>query len=293
MNDAFFQKAVQPYSWFAALFLFLSYIIGLWFTLRTHAALIWAAELEEKKTGNAPHPPASYEPRHFLFPHGQHIGNGANNYNSNDPKNSVRESQLYRRILGQSLNQFGLTDSRAGNAWERAGTDSGVDSTVPHVVPPPSGDNDDGTPVESRPREERDEGLVRHVTEVAATVAAVAAREGSNRKLSNQQPTAPHLGNNINNNNNSKPPTTPKANAGPEENDEAGFSTNPTGGHDAPNWSRTKSSVILLAATVLYAVIAEILVNTVDVVLENVDIDEKFLGITLFALVPNTTEFLV
>ena len=30
-----------------------------------------------------------------------------------------------------------------------------------------------------------------------------------------------------------------------------------------------------------------------DVVLDNIDIDEKFLGITLFALVPNTTEFLV
>ena len=65
------------------------------------------------------------------------------------------------------------------------------------------------------------------------------------------------------------------------------------GGHDAPNWSRLKSSVILLSATVLYAIIAEILVDTVDVVLQNFAIDEKFLGITLFALVPNTTEFLV
>jgi Ca2+:H+ antiporter len=65
------------------------------------------------------------------------------------------------------------------------------------------------------------------------------------------------------------------------------------GGHDAPNWSKGKSSIILLGATVLYAIIAEILVDTVDVVLENLDIDEKFLGITLFALVPNTTEFLV
>lgn len=65
------------------------------------------------------------------------------------------------------------------------------------------------------------------------------------------------------------------------------------GGHDAPNWGRVKSSVILLGATVLYAIIAEILVSTVDVVLDNLDIDEKFLGITLFALVPNTTEFLV
>ena len=65
------------------------------------------------------------------------------------------------------------------------------------------------------------------------------------------------------------------------------------GGHDAPNWSRIKSSVILLGATLLYAIIAEILVDTVDVVLESFSIDQKFLGITLFALVPNTTEFLV
>lgn len=66
-----------------------------------------------------------------------------------------------------------------------------------------------------------------------------------------------------------------------------------SGGHDAPNWGRGKSVVILLGATVLYAIVAEILVNTVDVVLDNWDIDEKFLGFTLFALVPNTTEFLV
>ena len=36
----------------------------------------------------------------------------------------------------------------------------------------------------------------------------------------------------------------------------------------------------------------EILVNVVDVVLNGSGIDEKFLGVTLFALVPNTTEFL-
>ena len=37
---------------------------------------------------------------------------------------------------------------------------------------------------------------------------------------------------------------------------------------------------------------AELLVGVVDVVLEGSGIDEKFLGITLFALVPNTTEFM-
>jgi len=64
------------------------------------------------------------------------------------------------------------------------------------------------------------------------------------------------------------------------------------GGHDAPSWSRTTSASVLLACTALYSIIAELLVGVVDVVLEGSGIDEKFLGITLFALVPNTTEFM-
>ena len=64
------------------------------------------------------------------------------------------------------------------------------------------------------------------------------------------------------------------------------------GGHDAPNWSKKKSTIILLGATVLYAIIAEILVNNVDSILADFPIDPKFLGLTIFALVPNTTEFL-
>lgn len=36
----------------------------------------------------------------------------------------------------------------------------------------------------------------------------------------------------------------------------------------------------------------EILVDVVDVVLTGSGIDEKFLGLSLFALVPNTTEFM-
>lgn len=41
-----------------------------------------------------------------------------------------------------------------------------------------------------------------------------------------------------------------------------------------------------------YADPVEILVDVVDVVLEGVKIDEKFLGLTLFTLIPNTTEFM-
>lgn len=56
-------------------------------------------------------------------------------------------------------------------------------------------------------------------------------------------------------------------------------------GHDSPNWGKVKSFTILFACTILYSIIAEILVDTVDHVMDNLAIDEKFLGLTLFALV--------
>lgn len=139
--------------------------------------------------------------------------------------------------------------------------------------------------------EEENIHLVRQVAEMAATAATVAAQDATRvpRKASMNSQTAAH--------HTHRPAATRTATAFPDENDEAvaaeAMAGMGDGGHDAPNWSRLKSAVILLGATLLYAVIAEILVDTVDVVLESVEIDEKFLGITLFALVPNTTEFLV
>ena len=132
--------------------------------------------------------------------------------------------------------------------------------------------------------------LVREVAEMAATAATIAARDATRHpRKTSIAASAPAP--------NTQTPHKPHAiRAGvvlETEEAAAAAEAHAGGGHDAPNWSRLKSSVILCGATVLYALIAEILVNTVDVVLKNVAIDEKFLGITLFALVPNTTEFLV
>ncbi|CAL5869359.1 uncharacterized protein PFLUO_LOCUS3588 [Penicillium psychrofluorescens] len=276
--DQFFLKAVQPYAWFSAVLLFLSYVIGLWFTLRTHAALIWATEVEEKKAAQAAQAAREsfpYEPRPFFFPSGQPEASGG----ATGRKDSIRESQLYKRILGQSLKHVGLDEN-----WEQGGAGaSDQKGTIPHMVPPRSA----GEPAPKSGRSGLagdNECLVRQVTEVAATAAAVAARDAARtRKLSVQKQAGRAPGEQV---------RTPG-----EEPDDPGFMIDSThaaagGAHDAPNWSKAKSAIVLLGATVLYAVIAEILVNTVDVVLESVDIDEKFLGITLFALVPNTTEFL-
>lgn len=260
MDDEFFHKAVQPYSYFAAVLLFLSYIIGLWFTLRTHAALIWATEAEEKKAAAMAQEPAPFEPRH-LVPGQQTPGQ----------KGSIRDSQLYKRILGQSLKHVGLPDNEALEQTNPAPEGA----ATPYLVPPRAGGD--------APDEDND-NLMRQVTEVAATAAAVAARDAGRRKPGQPAQATPRPGNREND----------PLRAVLEEDGGLNLEhAHAGGGHDAPNWSRSKSTAVLLVATILYAVIAEILVNTVDVVLENVDIDEKFLGITLFALVPNTTEFLV
>ena len=73
---------------------------------------------------------------------------------------------------------------------------------------------------------------------------------------------------------------------GENEEDEGGA------GHDSPNWSKNKSFLILFGCTLLYSIIAEILVDTVDEVMKDYPMNEKFLGLTLFALVPNITEFM-
>jgi hypothetical protein len=57
------------------------------------------------------------------------------------------------------------------------------------------------------------------------------------------------------------------------------------GGHKPPPWSRRKALFILIGSTVLFALLAEILVNSVDTVLHGSPITEKFIGVTLFAIV--------
>ncbi|KAL9604352.1 MAG: hypothetical protein Q9219_000540 [cf. Caloplaca sp. 3 TL-2023] len=300
INDQFFIHAVRPFTWFAAVLLFFAYIIGLWFTLRTHAAVIWNIEIDEKKP--LPQPGMNGSISQHLG-HTVHAPSGKQYSGSSKGtvgRNDIRDSQLYKRILGQSLNQVGLgtqpvEETRHASASSQA--PFGQSPRTPHLVPPKSSGGEGTVTGDATSQrsvhisgltEEENAHLVRQVAEMAATAATVATRDATKapRKVSMMSHASTHH--------------TPRASAPPtavfRDYDE-GLGAEATGagghgGHDAPNWSRLKSSIILLGATVLYAVIAEILVNTVDVVLESVEIDEKFLGITLFALVPNTTEFL-
>ncbi|KAI7281736.1 hypothetical protein KC345_g3974 [Hortaea werneckii] len=331
VHDRFFREAVLPYCWFAAVCLFLSYIVGLLFTLRTHAAVIWNNELDEKKeakmeeqakklgemhsstipgtgglvqdSGSAPRPNALMR------------GDTATTMGSL-AKDNVRDSQMYKRILNQSLRQSGvnLQATPAGKKDQNA-TDNGQ---PPFMVPPRSADGDASNPSTVRIHGlslEDNRVLVQQVAEMAATAAAVAARDATRapKKSAIMASTPsngskhPHIAKtkgskeNIHRATNVEPNSLgdyfepPNESNGSSAQAQGGADKHEeqeSGGHDAPNWSRTKSAVILLSATIAYAVMAEILVDTVDAVLANVDVDEKFLGISLFALVPNATEFL-
>ena len=274
LDDRFYLEAVRPYCYIAAFLLFFSYLVGLWFTLRTHAAVIWNAEVEEKR---------------------QEEQMQASALRASQPSaadttgTDIRDSHMYKRILGQSLKQVGLqprtTDSsRQTSAVGQDGGPNGMPAT-PHVVPPKG--NDAGrTSVNPSGLSHPDNAAFAHeVAHIAATAVAIASRdrERASRKISTLPASSNH-------GTTRRHPTREAEEVAAAETATAAAGHD---GHDAPNWGRGKSSIVLLGATVLYAVIAEILVDTVDVVLESFSIDQKFLGITLFALVPNTTEFLV
>jgi len=283
LDDRFYQEAVRPYCFLAAVLLFMSYIIGLWFTLRTHAAVIWNTEVDEKKQEEQMQ--ASLQ---------RSVPSTAEATGAD-----IRDSHLYQRILGQSLRQVGLKPQQDLSRQESTVTNTsgpGNGSATPHVVPPKPQDSIRSVHIPGFSEAENN-NLVQQVAEMAATAATIAARDARlPRRQSGLPSTAAQQQVSVSGPSHHRPAGPRRDTTVVAHGDDvhaAAVSGAVQGGHDAPNWSRLKSSVILMGATVLYAIIAEILVDSVDFVLEGYSIDEKFLGITLFALVPNTTEFLV
>lgn len=318
-QDDFFVDNVRPYTYTAAVLLFVAYVIGLFFTLRTHAAVIWQTEVDEKKA--AP-PPGTTEisptdTRHQSVHNSQVLST-----TQHVSKPALRDTQMYQHILGGTLKSTGLAlQEGQSEATSMTHTnENGVvtrdyltaDTTLPHVVPPKTKTPSSGTSPELRPlipglSEGDTENVMRQMAMVASTAAAVAARDAvSNPKkaqymlshsgrFDKRRPSTARLDTIFDAARMNESYTanvavgTPGAVATPgvvEHDAQA------SGGHDAPNWSRLKSYIILLTATGAYAAIAEVLVDTVDSILSSFSIDQKFLGMTLFALVPNTTEFL-
>ncbi|KAF9463020.1 hypothetical protein BDZ94DRAFT_1289957 [Collybia nuda] len=260
-EDPFYQSTVKTLMYFCAAILVFSYLIGLWFSLRTHASQIWQ------------------NPQQLMHPMELPVHNRLSLYqrlapSGNPAPGNQRSASLHRK----SSNVPSRTETPGPREVSQPVGSTGTVRPGGHATSPSNprrvsyatGHAQPGyTPVlETVDRTVKDS---MHVPETMTTddfTRAVAVATVS--ALRHQQA-------------HSHSPARVRT-SGAEEGGH--------GGHDAPSWSRTTSASVLLACTALYAIIAELLIEVVDVILEGSGIDEKFLGVTLFALVPNTTEFM-
>ncbi|GJJ70098.1 Ca2+:H+ antiporter [Entomortierella parvispora] len=224
-DDAFFQRNVKPLMYFCCIILPSAYLVGIWFSLRTHVKQIW------------------HEPQ----------------------QPSIRDSSIYRKLLPthivQQLLHYGTHAPSAAAPQRPAGAvgadaELGHGSEFPPLTTPGGGER---RPPHSAPAAHSGASIGGGAPNVALHPAA----HGLLSSLSMDHDSVKHYHDD-------------------DEDEEQG-------GHDSPNWSKAKSATVLLGCTVLYSIIAEILVDSVDAVSS---IDEKLLGLTLFALVPNVTEFM-
>nr|XP_018264944.1 calcium/proton exchanger [Kwoniella dejecticola CBS 10117]OBR87102.1 calcium/proton exchanger [Kwoniella dejecticola CBS 10117] len=292
-NDPFYQDQVETLMYGCAAILLFSYLIGLWFSLRTHAAQIWQNPQQLMKNDEASaaiqamHPAVKATLTQRITPQAvmQHIlplhkanvaGNSPHQSRSvgGSPKASISRLPSHVGYRPSPVLEEGPLEgdatAQAGSSTEGNNKDRSASNTfnLPAGYTPflESVDKDlknsqtHLTPMRL-PSSLTTEDFTRAVA--VATVSAL-RHQGSIIGSSSQSGSAQK-----------------------SHDEEQGH-----GGHEAPSWTRGVSAGVLLGCTLLYAIIAEILVDVVDVVLQGSGIDEKFLGLTLFALVPNTTEFM-
>ncbi|KAF8630869.1 hypothetical protein AX17_005228 [Amanita inopinata Kibby_2008] len=269
VDDPFYQSTVKDLMYFCAAILLFSYLIGLWFSLRTHASQIWQNPQQLLHTYELPtHGRTSLHQK--LIP--------------SSAQQQPRSGSLNRKTCAAA--NLGCNDlSRSQTPASRDGghTQQGTSTrNNPSLSPtfPRRVSYAPNAAIPSSPTMESVDHLVRNAgiqlnstlttEELERVVAAVTASALRHQEAQGNLPARARS-------------TSVVTDAG-----EHGGGH----GHDAPSWSRTTSASVLLGCTALFAIIAELLVDVVDVVLEGSGIDEKFLGVTLFALVPNTTEFM-
>lgn len=262
-TDPFYQSTVKNFMYLCAAILLFSYLIGLWFSLRTHASQIWQnpqpllhhfdipghnrTSLYQKLvpfSHNPSHAPRQTEPS--LRRKTSNIRSTVSTPAPRDPSRHEGHVATESSAVLDNAGQVSPNLRRVSYALSGHPPYSPLIGTIQHTV-------NDSSQI---PQTITTDDFTRAVA--VATASALQHHQVHNPAASKHR-----------------------------TNEESG-----THGHDGPSWSRITSASVLLSCTALYAVIAEILVNVVDVMLEEFGVAEKFLGLTLFALVPNTTEFM-
>lgn len=253
-DDPFYQNSVRPFTYICALTLILSYLIGLWFTLRTHAAMIWQTPITAST----------------LDIHREGI-------TSRLIKTPIRESQIFKKIIPKSFLEH-QSNKRINYTYTSCDNNDICHQNIISHNSMPQNSIMSYTQDPFKPENIQNETNA----SINSMKLTMEAQESAIQNQNNHD--YEQTQNNKFRKNLIHSQSYIHELEGNEHENHAG--------HGAPSWSLKKSTLILLTSTLLYSIVAEMLVNTVDVVLQNFHIDEKFLGFTLFALVPNTTEFM-
>ncbi|ORX35412.1 hypothetical protein BD324DRAFT_632740 [Kockovaella imperatae] len=290
-SDPFYQDQVKTLMYMCAGILLFSYLIGLWFSLRTHAAQIYQnpQQLMKAEESAALHPAIRSTLNQRVSPQAlmQHIlplHKGANSLNAsqlNSPILSTSQQPTLR--LGKSNHPaIGGTpqSQRVKSAPLSAERMPMHDDSQPQSRLASGAYN---LPQGYSPfLDTVDRDMKQHHLAPMSLPSTLTTEDFTRAVAVATVSALRHQGSIINGHSRRE-----RSTQGPAHNEEEEH-----GGHEAPSWTRGVSAGVLLGCTLLYAIIAEILVDVVDVVLHGSGIDEKFLGLTLFALVPNTTEFM-
>ncbi|UPL01753.1 hypothetical protein LCI18_012687 [Fusarium solani-melongenae] len=225
LDGYLYVHVLRPFSYFCAALLLLAFVIGLLFTLRTHATVIWASDAEDKK-----HLARRKQPVTTPLTQGR-------------PEIPIGAPFESRRHSFSSYCAGIRSTTMVGSPRGELSPLSSPLQRVELEVPPRNLARRDCDSLPELPEQDGAQDGT-NGTSISSTDAQIARRRTS------------------------------------KEND----------WHSVPNWSRTKSLLILLGATILYGILANIIIEMVDSVLKEVPVDEKFVGLTIFALVPNTTK---
>ncbi|KAF4461871.1 Calcium permease [Fusarium albosuccineum] len=225
-------QVLRPFSYLCATLLLLAYAIGLWFTLRTHAAIIWTGDAHDKKNNGRGQHPALKHPIPVIPAISVGTSSEAVGVCSSKGHSSIRPTVT----VGSPHERL----SPIASPLRRTKRNTMVPE-VSHRNPAQGGCE----ALPELPEEDNSHDLHRVRTTSVSSIDTRAARA----RVSHDDVS-----------------------------------------RSVPNWSRTKSLLVLFGATLLYGVLANIIMGTVDSILKEFHVDEKFVGLTIFALVPNTTE---
>lgn len=262
VSDPFYQSTVKSMMYLCAAILLFSYLVGLWFSLRTHASQIWQNPQQVMHSMELP-----LHQQNRLSIYHKLTGSGERSQSLNRPLSRQPSRQTLHRKASTAETQDGLKAPPSPTLARRVSYATG---THPGTSAYPVGYTPVLESVDHAVKATLPEGQAPNVLTAEDFTRAVAVATVS--ALRHQT---------------AHSPARVRTSTAVADAEGGGH-----GGHDAPSWSRKLSASVLLSCTFLYAIIAEILVDVVDVILEGSGIDEKFLGVTLFALVPNTTEFM-